>query len=111
MNKAAKSYRGAGFFVRQRELVRRRLWPVALTFLSCLLYHVVVTATVLSSVLELNPFYYVVYSIQLNTIGNHWDVNRLPNDILFFSQVAIIYLWMFSFYDRMKYNIYYLPTK
>ena len=52
MNKAAKSYRGAGFFVRQRELVRRRLWPVALTFLSCLLYHVVVTATVLSSVLE-----------------------------------------------------------
>ena len=67
--------------------------------------------TVLSSVLELNPFYYVVYSIQLNTIGNHWDINRLPNDILFFSQLAIIYLWMFSFYERMKYNIYYLPTK
>lgn len=67
--------------------------------------------SLLSNVLQLNPFYYVIYSIQLNTIGNHWDINRLPNDILFFSQLAIIYLWMFTFYERMKYNIYYSPTK
>lgn len=67
--------------------------------------------SMVSNVLSLNPFYYIVYSIQLNTLGNHWDINRLPSDILFFSQVAIIYLWMFSFYKRMKYNIYYTPTK
>ena len=42
--------RGAGFLTRQRELARRRLWPIALTFLVYFLYHVVLAATVLTSV-------------------------------------------------------------
>ena len=42
----------AGYFTRQRELFRRRLWPAALTFVSYLLYHVVGTATVLSNILQ-----------------------------------------------------------
>ena len=42
----------AGFFRRQRELFRRRLWPAALTFVSYLLYHVAGTATVLSNILQ-----------------------------------------------------------
>lgn len=47
-----KTYRNAGFLLRQRELARRRLWPIALTFLSHLIYNVVCTVTVLSSTLE-----------------------------------------------------------
>lgn len=46
------TYKNAGFFLRQRELARRRLWPIALTFLSHLIYNVVCTVTVLSSTLE-----------------------------------------------------------
>ena len=42
----------AGFFRRQRELFRRRLWPAALAFVSYLLYHVAGTATVLSNILQ-----------------------------------------------------------
>lgn len=38
----------AGFFTRQRELARQRLWPIALTFLGWLLYHVVCVATALN---------------------------------------------------------------
>lgn len=44
--------KSAGFFVRQRELAGRRLWPIALTFLSCLLYNTAVLATVLNSAAE-----------------------------------------------------------
>ena len=40
--------KAAGFFTRQRELARQRLWPIALTFLSWLLYHVVCIATALN---------------------------------------------------------------
>ena len=47
-----KIYKNAGFLLRQRELARRRLWPIALTFLSHLIYNVVCTVTVLSSTLE-----------------------------------------------------------
>ena len=47
-----KTYKNAGFFLRQRELARRRLWAIALTFLSHLIYHVVCTVTMLSSTLE-----------------------------------------------------------
>ena len=39
---------GASFFTRQRELARRRLWPIALTLLIWLLYHVVGVATSLT---------------------------------------------------------------
>lgn len=67
--------------------------------------------SMVSNVLSLNPFYYIVYSIQLNTLGNHWNINRIPSDILFFSQMALLYLWMFSFYKRMKYNIYFVQPK
>lgn len=35
----------AGFFVRQRELAKRRLWPIALSFLAYLLYNVIGVAT------------------------------------------------------------------
>ena len=38
-----------GFFARQRELFKRRLWPAALTFLGFLLYNVIGLATVLSA--------------------------------------------------------------
>lgn len=47
-----KPRRPAGFLVRQRELARRRLWPIALTLLSYLIYHIVCTATLLSNCLE-----------------------------------------------------------
>ena len=38
-----------GFFARQRELFKRRLWPAALTFLGFLLYNVIGLATALSA--------------------------------------------------------------
>jgi 16S rRNA (guanine966-N2)-methyltransferase len=47
-----KTYKNAGFFLRQRELARRRLWPIALTFLSHLIFNVVSTETVLNDTLE-----------------------------------------------------------
>lgn len=50
--KNKKTYKNAGFFLRQRELARRRLWPIALTFLSYLIYNVVCIATVLSNTLD-----------------------------------------------------------
>lgn len=84
---------------------------VALVLTVPILYFPQQLPTLVSNILSLNPFYYIIYSIQLNTLGNHWNINRIPSDILFFSQIAIIYLWMFSFYSRMKYNIYYVPTK
>lgn len=49
---SGNSCSGAGFLTRQRELVKRRLWPVALTFVSYLLYHVVGTATFLNIAAE-----------------------------------------------------------
>ena len=63
-----KPYKNAGFFVRQRELARRRLWPIALTFLSCLLYNVVCTATMLSNTLELASI-------------NHFPASRLTFEL------------------------------
>lgn len=46
------TFRSAGFLARQRELARRRLWPIALTFLIYLIYHIVCTVTMLSNCLE-----------------------------------------------------------
>ena len=63
-----KPYKNAGFFVRQRELARRRLWPIALTFLSCLIYNVVCTATMLSNTLELASI-------------NHFPASRLTFEL------------------------------
>ena len=45
-------YKNAGFLVRQRELARRRLWPIALIFLGHLIFNVVSTVTVLNERLE-----------------------------------------------------------
>lgn len=59
-----------------------------------------------NDILSLNPFYYVVNGLQLNTAGISWNVNRLPHDVLFFTQIAVIYLWIFKFYEKMKFNIY-----
>ncbi len=47
-NSFARAGRNTGFFMRQRELCKRRLWPIALTFLSLLLYNVVTLTTSLS---------------------------------------------------------------
>ena len=47
-----RTYQNAGFLTRQRELARRRLWPIALTFLSHLIFNVVSTVTVLNDTLE-----------------------------------------------------------
>ena len=44
--------RRAGFLKRQRELAKRRLWPIALTFLSYFLYHVVLSVTILTSAVQ-----------------------------------------------------------
>lgn len=47
-----KLYKNAGFLVRQRELARRRLWPIALIFLGHLIFNVISTVTVLNERLE-----------------------------------------------------------
>lgn len=61
---------------------------------------------VLTNILSLNPFYYVVNGLQSNSINLAWGVHRLPHDILFFSQIGLIYLWMFKFYAKMKFDVY-----
>ena len=49
ISSSTEKKRRAGFLRRQRELAKRRLWPIALTFLCYFLYHVVLSVTVLTS--------------------------------------------------------------
>lgn len=65
----------------------------------------------LDDILSLNPFYYVVNGLQTNAINLAWNVNRLPHDVLFFTQIAVIYLWIFKFYEKMKFSIYNFEKK
>lgn len=65
----------------------------------------------LSELLSLNPFYYVVNGLQSNSINITWSINRLPHDVLFFTQIGLIYLWIFKFYGKMKFNIYNFDKK
>ncbi|CAM4350182.1 hypothetical protein [Lacicoccus alkaliphilus] len=60
----------------------------------------------LESMLSLNPFYYVVNGLQTNAVNIAWNINRLPHDVLFFSQMALLYLWVFKLYDKMKFSFY-----
>lgn len=60
----------------------------------------------LESLLSLNPFYYVVNGLQTNAVNIAWNINRLPHDVLFFSQMALLYLWVFKLYDKMKFSFY-----
>ncbi|KKK34217.1 hypothetical protein WN59_08030 [Salinicoccus sediminis] len=61
---------------------------------------------VFENILSLNPFYYVVNGLQSNAVQLAWNIDRLPHDILFFSQAAFLYLWMLGFYSKMKFNLY-----
>ena len=60
----------------------------------------------LNNLLSLNPFYYVVNGLQTNSINIAWSINRLPHDVLFFAQIALLYLWIFKLYDKMKFTFY-----
>ena len=60
----------------------------------------------LLNLLSLNPFYYVINGIQNNTISQAWSLNRLQYDVLYFTQVFILYLWMFEAYNKMKIQLY-----
>lgn len=60
----------------------------------------------LNNLLSLNPFYYVVNGLQTNSVNTAWDINRLPHDVLFFAQMALLYLWIFKLYDKMKFTFY-----
>lgn len=66
---------------------------------------------VVESILCLNPFYYVINGLQNNAVQITWGINRLPYDILFFSQVIFLYIWMFDFYGKMKFSLYQLDKK
>lgn len=61
---------------------------------------------IIENILSLNPFYYVINGLQNNTIHQAWSVNRLPYDVLYFTQVALLYLWMFESYGKMKIQLY-----
>ncbi|GAB3059841.1 ABC transporter permease [Salinicoccus sesuvii] len=60
----------------------------------------------LQNLLSLNPFYYVINGLQSNAVHIGWNINRLPYDILFFSQVILLYLWMFEYYSKIKFTLY-----
>lgn len=60
----------------------------------------------MENLLSLNPFYYVVNGLQTNSVNIAWNLNRLPHDVLFFAQIALLYLWMFKLYDKMKFTFY-----
>lgn len=62
--------------------------------------------SVVESLFSLNPFYYVINGLQNNSVHEAWSVNRLPYDILYVTQVAILYLWMFEGYNKMKIQLY-----
>ncbi|CAD2080912.1 hypothetical protein JEOAER750_02184 [Jeotgalicoccus aerolatus] len=62
--------------------------------------------SVIENILSLNPFYYVINGLQNNAIHQAWSVNRLPYDVLYVTQVAILYLWMFEAYSKMKIQLY-----
>lgn len=64
-----------------------------------------------SSLLSLNPFYYVINGLQTNAVQIPWNINRLPHDILFIVQVIFLYLWMFEYYSKMKINMYQFKIK
>lgn len=61
---------------------------------------------IMTHILSLNPFYYVVNGLQANAISITWEINRLPHDVLFFTEIGIVYLWIFKFYSKMKFSIY-----
>ena len=58
------------------------------------------------NIFSLNPFYYVINGLQNNAIHQAWTVNRLPFDVLYVTQTAILYLWMFEAYNKMKIQLY-----
>lgn len=58
------------------------------------------------NIFSLNPFYYVINGLQNNAIHQAWTVNRLPFDVLYVTQMAILYLWMFEAYNKMKIQLY-----
>lgn len=62
--------------------------------------------SIIESIFSLNPFYYVINGLQNNSIHQAWSVNRLPYDVLYVTQVAILYLWMFESYNKMKIQLY-----
>ncbi|WP_020006155.1 hypothetical protein [Salinicoccus albus] len=66
---------------------------------------------VLEAILNLNPFYYVINGLQTNAVQVAWNINRLPHDILFFAQVLFLYIWIFEYYGKMKFNIYQFRKK
>ncbi|CAD2079492.1 hypothetical protein [Phocicoccus pinnipedialis] len=56
----------------------------------------------LENILLLNPFYYVIESIQLSSVGIPWSLNRLPQDVLFISEMLLVYLWIMVGYKKLK---------
>lgn len=66
---------------------------------------------IIENILSLNPFYYVINSLQANAVQMAWNINRLPHDILFFAQIIFLYLWMLEFYSKMKFNLYQFRKK
>lgn len=84
---------------------------IVLVFVVPVLYLPESIPDTLENILSLNPFYYVINSLQENTVQLAWNVNRLPNDILFFAQIIFLYLWMLEFYSKMKFTLYQFRKK
>lgn len=57
---------------------------------------------ILEHILLLNPFYYIIESIELSSVGVPWSINRLPQDILFIAEMLLIYLWIIVGYRKLK---------
>src|SRR5699024_9401218 len=79
---------------------------VILILLVSVVYLLVPLPTALNNLLILIPFYYVIDGLHTNAIDIAWSVNRLTHDVLFFAQMALLYLWIFKLYDKMKFTFY-----
>ncbi|CAD2080107.1 hypothetical protein GCM10007358_15570 [Phocicoccus schoeneichii] len=58
--------------------------------------------SIVQNILLLNPFYYVIESIEMSSVGIPWSSNRLLQDVLFISEMLLIYLWIMVGYKKLK---------
>lgn len=96
------------FYIELRQHFKYKYIDVLLFILLILLTPVFYISENLPSILEnilvLNPFYYIVYGIELSAVKVSWSTNRIPNDILFLSEVTLIYMALYRLYTKS--NIY-----
>lgn len=60
--------------------------------------------TILQNILTLNPFYYIIYGIELSAVNVSWSTNRIPTDLLFLSEMTLIYMALYAVYTKT--NVY-----